>query len=266
MMRKIISLSAVIFFTAASIGLAEVPASFQLKPGSTPQEIIKCTDDLMRGESSQGKSELIVITPNWTRHRYFSFWNVGYEKSYVRITDPEIEKGTGSLRIGFNFWHYVAKAERTIKLSPSLMLQPWIGSDFTNDDLVKMSSISRDYHQELVGEETIDGFKAYKIKLVPDPKAPVVWGGAMAWVRKEGTCIPLKVEYYDEDGELVRTLTYSEIQVMDDREIPAAMTMQYVHRPDQKSILRILSIDYGISIDDKTFTIENLENQGEAAW
>ncbi len=32
-------------------------------------------------------------------------------------------------------WEYLKNTETTIKIPPSMMLQSWNGSDFTNDDL-----------------------------------------------------------------------------------------------------------------------------------
>ena len=261
MTKKFASSAFLGIFLAWALGLGTiVPATGAEVPSA--QEILRCTDDHMRGQTRQGRHELLVITPRWTRHRYFEYWTKGYDKAFVRITDPESERGTGSLKLGFNFWHYIAQAERTIKLAPSLMLQPWIGSDFTNDDLVQMSSISRDYTGTLVGEVEMQGFPAYQIKLVPHPNAPVVWGGLMVWTRK-ADCVPLKIEYYDEAGKLVRTLDYSEIKWFDDREIPAALNMQWVKTPNRKSILRALEVKYNRPIPDHIFTIENLENRGE---
>jgi outer membrane lipoprotein-sorting protein len=235
---------------SASIGSAEE---------LTATEIVKKMDQLLRGKTSVGTYEMTVVTPNWERTLRMDAWSIGNEMTFIRITSPAKEAGVGSLRIETNMWDYLPKVERIIKIPPSMMMQPWMGSDFTNDDLVKESSVVKDYTHELLGKEDIDGFNAYKIALIPKPDAPVVWGKVIAYVRASDF-VPLREEYYTEKGKLVRVLTFSDIKKMDDRVIPTTWVMQPVDDPGKHTMLKIEKIVFNQSIPENVFTLENLKH------
>ncbi len=95
--------------------------------------------------------------------------------SFAEILSPKKDAGNRFLLINDNMWHYVPKLQQTIKISPSMMLQSWMGSDFTNDDIVKQSSLIDDYTHTLEGRETVRGVECFKVVLVPKPNAAVVW-------------------------------------------------------------------------------------------
>jgi outer membrane lipoprotein-sorting protein len=225
----------------------------------TAKEIVKRMDQLLRGRTSVGTYEMTVTTPNWERTLRMDAWSEGIEKTFIRITSPAKEAGVGSLRIETNMWDYLPKVERIMKIPPSMMMQPWMGSDFTNDDLVKESSVVKDYTHELLGVEKIATFDAHKIGLTPKPEAPVVWGKIIAYVRTSDF-VPLREEYYTEKGKLVRVLTFSDIKRMDDRVIPTTWLMQPVDEPGKHTMLKIERIVFYQPILEDIFTLENLKH------
>ena len=148
----------------------------------------------------------------------FKFWSEGTEKSFILMLAPARDKGVTFLKIGREMWNYIPRINRVIKIPPSMMLQSWMGSDFTNDDLVKESSVVDDYTHEFLGREEEAGFDAYKVALTPKPTAPVVWAKIVEWIRVDDY-VPLKAEYYNERGELIRTLVFLDIEEMGGRTI-----------------------------------------------
>ena len=130
----------------------------------TGQDIVKRSDDLMRGDTSQGKYKMTVITPDWQRTLELDAYSTGRDRTFIRVLAPAKEAGVTSLRVKTNMWNYLPKVERVIKIPPSMMLQPWMGSDYTNDDLVKESSIVYDYTHTITGQEKIGADTAYKIE------------------------------------------------------------------------------------------------------
>ncbi len=138
-----------------------------------------------------------------------------------------------------------------------MMMQAWMGSDFTNDDLVKESSIVEDYLHRLTGEVKMDGFDAYRIEAVPKPDAPVVWDKILYWVRK-GDYVPLRQEFYSERGELIRVMTFSEIKETGGRVIPTLWRMRPVKKEGKETVLRIIDVEFNKSIDEDVFTLRNL--------
>jgi len=223
------------------------------------QELVKCSDDLMRGDTSRGTYKMTVLTPQWERTLELKAYSIGRDKTFIRIISPPKEAGITTLRIDNNMWNYLPKVERTIKVPPSMMLQPWMGSDFTNDDLVKESSIVYDYTHRIVAEEDIDGMPAYKIELTPKPEAAVTWGKLILWVRRED-CVPLREEFYTEHGKLVKVLQYSKIKQMSDRVIPTIWKMTSVTREGHYTIIEILDVVYNKPIDENIFTMANLKS------
>jgi outer membrane lipoprotein-sorting protein len=139
-----------------------------------------------------------------------------------------------------------------------MMLQSWNGSDFTNDDLVRESNLSRDYEQKLIGEEEIDSELCWKIHLDPRPDAPVVWGKLLYWVRKEDYT-PARVDYYDEKGKLMRYMLFSEIKKFGKRKIPSVWTMVNEVKPGHSTSLKILDMEFDIKISDRKFSFQELE-------
>lgn len=224
----------------------------------TAREIVRRADQLLRGKTSVGKYQMTVITPNWERTLDMDVWSVGTKKTFIRITAPPKEAGVGSLRIETNMWNYLPKVERIIKIPPSMMMQAWMGSDFTNDDLVKESSVVEDYSQEMLDVETLDGYETYKIALTPNPDAPVVWGKIVFNIRTSDFD-PVREEFYSEGGKLVRVMTFSDFKKMDDRVIPTTWIMQPVDEPEKRTILRVDEIHFNQPISDSIFTLENLK-------
>ena len=221
-------------------------------------EIIKKAEDLMRGKSSYSEMSMQIIRPKWTRTLEFKGWAKGKELSLLYITAPARDKGQVFLKRETEMWNWVPSIERMIKIPPSMMMQSWMGSDLTNDDLIKESSISRDYIQKVVGEEEQQGYICWKIELTPKEDAPVVWGKIISWISKE-KFFTLKNEYYDEDEYLVNVETLSNIRNVGDRTIPTRFEMVPVEKEGQKTVMEFKHVDFDIDIKDSFFSIQNLK-------
>jgi outer membrane lipoprotein-sorting protein len=175
----------------------------------------------------------------------------------IYITSPAKEKGQVFLKRKNEMWNWVPTIERMIKIPPSMMMQSWMGSDFTNDDLVRESSLVKDYKHKLAGEEKLQGYDCYKIELTPHIDAPVVWGKILMWISKEEYHW-LKGKFYDEDGELVNTEILSEIKMMDDREMPTRMEMIPADKDGHKTILIFDEIEFNVDLDESFFSQQNM--------
>jgi outer membrane lipoprotein-sorting protein len=222
------------------------------------RELVDRADTLLWGKTLQGEFEMTIATARWQRTLALRAWMERPKRSFIRILAPAKEKDIGSLRIGAEMWNYLPNVERTIKIPPSMMLQPWMGSDFTNDDLVKQSSAVDDYTQRILRTETADGAAAYVVEALPKPDAAVVWGKILYWVRKSDF-IPLKQEYYSERGELVRVLTFSQVRVMGDRTMPTRWEMRPSDKPGNATTIVVKSALYDRTIDPEIFTQRNLQ-------
>lgn len=223
----------------------------------TAKAIIEKSDQLMRGKTQKGIYTMKVIRPDWQRSMRFKFWSEGTEKSFILILAPAKDRGITFLKINREMWNYIPKINRVIKIPPSMMMQSWMGSDFTNDDLVKESSIVHDYNHTLLGKETESGFEAYKIELKPKPEAAVVWDKIIEWVRVKDY-VPLKAEYYNERDELVRTLVFWDIKKMNDRTIPTRIELIEEKKPGRKTVLVLEEVEFDKPIRKSVFTKQYL--------
>lgn len=225
---------------------------------TTAQDIIDKADKLMRGNSSYSEMTMIIQRPKWKRELRLKGWAKGTNYSLLYITYPAKEKGQVFLKRDNEMWNYIPSIERMIKLPPSMMMQSWMGSDMTNDDLVKGASIVKDYTHKIVKEEKIGDYGCYVIELTPKEEAAVVWGKILSWVSKKGF-MTLKNEYYDEDNYLVNSEKLTNIKNVGDRIMPTRFEIVPVEKPNQKTILEFTSIKFEVDIDDKFFSIQNMK-------
>ena len=223
----------------------------------TAREIIDRVDRLLRGESSRGRITMELTTEHWARSLDMEVWSLGVEHSLVRVQSPAREAGTATLKAGQEVWNYLPRVDRTIKVPPSLMMGSWMGSHFTNDDLVKEGRIVDDYDFEISFEGEREGVEVWEFQLTPRPEAPVIWGRIDEQVRK-ADLMPTWIRYYDEDGGLVRTMTFSDYRTMGDRLVPASMLVIPADKPEEHTVLTYHELDFGISLDENFFSLRNL--------
>ena len=224
----------------------------------TAEEIVKKAEDAVKGNSARGTIEMTVTTPDYTRTMKMESWWVGNEKALIVIRAPKKEAGNKTLKIGNEMWNYLKNTETTIKVPPSMMLQSWNGSDFTNDDLVRESNLNQDYTMTLLGKDTVESTECWKIELQPHPDAPVVWGRLLYWVRV-GDNLPARIDYFDEKGERIRHLLYSDHKVIGNRKIPTRWVMHNDIKEGRQTEIRLLEMQFDVKISDRVFSFRELE-------
>ncbi|MBB3188153.1 outer membrane lipoprotein-sorting protein [Microbacter margulisiae] len=228
----------------------------------TAKEIVKKADEKNRGLTSQGEMTMTIVRPTWSRSISMKSWAKGTTYAMVLITSPAQDKGQVFLKIKTDMWNWLPSIERMIKIPPSMMMQSWMGSDFTNDDLVKESSIVTDYNQHLLGKEEVRGMLCYKIELIPLPDAAVTWGKVIMWVTVNGFN-EWKAEYYDEDMTLINVMNAYNIRRMGDRDIPTRLEIIPVEHKDQKTILETQSAIFNQPISTGFFSQQNMKQLSE---
>jgi len=221
-------------------------------------EIIKQADKKMQGESNEAVMTMTIQRPDWSREIDLKSWSVGTKNSLILITAPARDEGTAFLKRGKEIWNWQPRIDRVIKLPPSMMMQSWMGSDFTNDDLVKESSVVNDYEHFYEKDTTIRGYLCWKIRMKPKPEAAVVWGHVDVYIEKKDY-LELLILYFDEDGYLVNTMELSDIQEMGGRVIPTRLEMVPADEPDHKTIIKYHQMKFDIPINDSFFSLQNMK-------
>jgi outer membrane lipoprotein-sorting protein len=221
-------------------------------------EIVEKSEELLRGNSSHAKLEIKIIRPSWERTMQMESWSSGNDYALILITEPVKEKGTVFLKRHDELWNWIPRISRTIKLPPSMMSQSWMGTDMSNDDLVRQSSIVTDYHHKILGSATINERDCHILELIPKEEAAVVWGKVKMWVDKE-TYIQLKVEQFDEDNELVNTALAYDIIKVGKRVIPTKFEITPADESGNKTIMEYKFIEFDIDISDSFFSLQNMK-------
>lgn len=222
------------------------------------KEIVRKSNDKLRGTNSYGEMTMTIQRPTWSREISLKSWSEGNDYSLILITAPARDKGTVFLKKDKEIYNWVPSIERTVKLPPSMMMQSWMGSDFNNDDLVQESSIVDDYTHKLDGEKTIDGRDCWKIILTPKPEAAVVWGKIVSYISKK-EYLQMRSEFYDEDGELVNIMEGSEVKEIGGRLLPSKLTMTPVDEEGHHTVLTYQNLDFDVKIPDGFFTTQNMK-------
>ena len=224
----------------------------------TAIQIIEKADQLQRGENNKGEMAMTIIRPKWERTITMKTWSKGRDYSLTYITSPVKDKGQVFLKRNSEMWNWVTTINRMIKLPPSMMSQGWMGSDYSNDDILKESSIVVDYTHKIMGDDMVDGISCYKLNLSPKEDAAVVWGKVVKWISKEEFW-QLKTEYYDEDNELIRTEIASEVKQFDDRRLPSKLEIIPADKPGQRTVVNIISSSFNVKLDEGFFSQQNMK-------
>ena len=223
----------------------------------TAQEMVKKSEDIMQGETNRMLITMEVATPSWKREYRMQSAMKGRTKTLIELSYPLEKKGEVYLKENMQLWSYLPKVERKILIPPSSMLQPFLGSDFSYDDLVKASQLSQDYLCSLIGEEELGGEKALFFELTPKKEAAVVYGGVRLWLR-QGDYVPLRQEFYDEKNNLIKTLDFSGIKLMYGHNIPTLWKMTNNFEKGRQTIITVREAEFDLPIEDKVFSHQRL--------
>lgn len=218
--------------------------------------ILDKIDKLYRSSQSIASMTMKIKTPYWKREMKLKSWTKGLENTFVVIEYPRKDKGVATLKKANEMWNYFPKINKVIKVPPSMMMGSWMGSDFTNDDLVKENTMKNDYASKIMREND----SVFYIELIPKKETVTVWGKIVLKVEKK-RLIPLIQEYYDEKGELVRSMIFTKVKKIAGKEIPMKMTLTPLKKKGHKTIIEYTKIDFNTKIKDSFFSKRNLQRR-----
>jgi outer membrane lipoprotein-sorting protein len=221
-------------------------------------DLIRKAMDNWRGLTSYADMTMTIHRPDWERSMTMRSWSKGDKQSLVRVVEPKKDAGNGTLLNDNNMWTYTPKINRIIKVPSSMMSQSWMGSDFSNKDISKSTDIIDQYDHSLIATEARDGHTLYTVESIPHEDAAVVWGKEILTVRDDYVLI--EHQFWDQDGELVKSMKSLEIEEMGGRPVARKMRMGKVDTPDEWTQLTINSIEFDLELADNLFTLSNLRN------
>ena len=229
--------------------------NFSFIYSQSPLEIIKIADNRLRGNSSYSEITITIVRPKWEKKMSVKSWSRGTDYSVSLVTSPAKEKGSVFLKRKKEAWNYLPTIERTIKLPPSMMTQNWMGTDFSNDDLIKQSSMVVDYNHKIIGTEIIENLNCWKLELIPTEEASVVWGKLIVWIDKKDF-MQLKTEFYDEDLEIVNKMVGSNIKVFNNKKLPSILENYPLDEEGNKTVIEYNIWDFNVSIPENYFSTQ----------
>jgi len=239
------------FYAAAGAAAQDIDAA----------DIVRKLMDNYRGLTSYSEMTMIIHRTDWERSMTMRAWTEGEKHTLVRVVEPKKDAGNGTLSVDGNMWTYTPKINRVIKIPSSMMSQSWMGSDFSNNDVSKDTDIIDQYDQTLLEQYEQDGFQVYVIEAIPHEEAAVVWGKEILIVRDDW--VLLKQEFWDQDGELVKTLETLEIAAMGGRNVATVMRMGKRENLEEWTELRTAAAEFDLELPANQFTLSNLRNPRE---
>ncbi len=225
-------------------------------------ELVHSLDQLYRSDDSYAEMSMHIVTPHWERTLTMKAWSRGIDKTFIRILSPAREAGMASLRIGTEMWNYLPNTSSTVRIPPSMMAGSWMGSDITNNDIVREITYVNDYTYSYTTDTTLTSAQTdgvVYIELLPKSSTAVVWSSIVFAVRIEDT-MPLWEKYYDSHGALIKTVTYSDVQEMDGRTIPAQMQVIPADKEGRSTTITWSHAEFNRGLDSSIFSLSNLQS------
>jgi len=241
---------------------AAIPCAIGAETNALPdaREIVRRSNDLLRDTNSYAVVVMEITRPKWSRSVTLEAWTSGSDNAFIRTLSPRKDKGVTFLKRGREAWNYVPAIDRVIKIPPAMMLQAWMGSDFTNDDVVRADSIVTDYEHKVVRAEEREGKLCWVVEAIPKPNAPVVWG-KLRFMVDQANYGAERIEYEDEDGELVKYGEATDVSLVEGRELATTFVMHDVTRPGNRTTIKYRRITFSPNLDEDTFTLKNLRRK-----
>lgn len=219
-------------------------------------QLIDQMEEIYRGDASIATLTMTIETPEYQRSLTLESKNKGTENSLIRILEPARDRGITTLKLGEEMWNYFPKINKVIKVPPSMMMGSWMGSDFTNDDLVQQTKLTDEYSLSL--EETAD---RYNITLIPKQNTVTVWGRIDYLIDKQ-MMLPVGQRYYDDKGVTIRELTFSEPRDYGGILLPSRLTMVPLNKKGHKTTVSYDALEFNSGdVTDDDFTLRNLKSQ-----
>lgn len=215
-------------------------------------ELLEKMDSLYQQENSYAKMTMEITTPDYQRTMTMETWSIGLDYSLVRVLAPQRDRGVATLKREKEMWNYLPKVQRVVKVPPSMMMGSWMGSDFTNDDLMREGSWVDGFHVTLEQEGN-----EYVLNLVAKPDTVTVWGAMQIRINRENL-MPVKQIYFEEDGTAVREMRFSEVKRFGDVTLPTVMELVPLNKPNQFTRITYESMEFNLDIDSEFFTLQNL--------
>ncbi len=222
--------------------------------------ILDRVDRLYRSSTSHSRFEMLIVNPNWERRLVMEIWTRGMNETFIRIEAPKKDAGIATLRRGAEMWNFFPKIDKVMKVPPSMMMGSWMGSDFSNDDLVKESTLIDDYVARPAAAPEGAPPDHHYLELLPRKHTATIWGRILLAVRVDDL-LPVAETYFDEKGRAMRRIDFSEVRDFGGRLMPATMKLVPLHKEGHFTVIRYLEAHFDLELEVDTFGLRNLRKR-----
>ena len=240
-----------ILTVATCIILSIGPAFSETDPKAI--ELLERVDNLYQQDNSHAVMTMEISTPDFSRSMSMESWALGLDYSLVRVLEPKKERGVSTLKRENDMWNYLPKIKKVLKVPPSMMMGSWMGSDFTNDDLMREGSWVDEFDVALSEDDS-----RYTLDLVAKPNTVTVWG-KMQIIIDKSNLMPIKQTYFDEDGSPMREMIFSEVKSFSGVMLPTVMELKPLNKPENVTRVIYESMEFNVDIDEDFFSLQNLK-------
>ena len=244
------------WFAVALLALA--PAGAQ-EPAADAKAIVEKIDQLYRSNTSYARLQMTIVTPDWQRTLELEAWSRGMDQTFILIGSPVKDRGTATLRIKNEMWNFFPKIDKVMRVPTSMMMGSWMGSDFSNDDLVKESTLLDDYTYRLLTPAAARP-DCYYLELKPKAATVTVWAKIEIVVQK-ADYLPVKETYFEESGAAMRAIEFKEVKELGGRKIPTVMELTPTAKPGNRTLIRYLQAEFDRPLPADTFSLQNLQKK-----
>ncbi len=226
----------------------------------TPIEVLNRSYDNQLGKNSISELKMTIVRPQWQRELTLKSWSYGRDYYLIYILSPARDKGQVFLKRENNLWNWIPNINRSIKIPSSMMSGSWMGSDFSNNDLVRERTYVNDYNSKFLDDETKQGFDSYKIELIAKETAPVIWSKIEVWVDKEHFNV-VQADFFNEDNEVISRQEMSDFKYFSDSFLPGIVTITPLKDEGHSTVIETINIEFDLDdIDEEMFSIQRMKN------
>ncbi len=224
-------------------------------PLPTNKQVLAQLDDLYRSKSSHATMTMNVVKRRSTRTLTMEMWTRGQDQALVVIRKPTREAGTATLKNKEELYNYAPRADRLIRIPSGLLGSSWMGSHFSNDDLIRDTSWDKDYTTQLTWKMA-GATRVLLAQMKPKPGAPVVYT-LVLFTMHATHFTPIRSEFYDR-GKLVRTMTYDDVKLISGRRIPHRMVLVPANKPKERTEMIYERFELDVVVPESTFSKRGL--------
>jgi outer membrane lipoprotein-sorting protein len=235
--RNHLALVTVLSLVGVTILQAQIPGGAEILEKMTSVRTVENSKSIMTQ----------TIQTSTGQHRMFELESYSAnegEKSMMRYLRPASIKGQAFLMLNNanDIWTYFPRSNRVRKLASHAKKQNVQGSDFTYEDMGSGDEWLEKFEATNLGPALHLDQRIWTLQLDGIPATEPPYPRIVVKVRQKDY-YPLQVDYYDDGGEILKSLYLEDVQQIEG--VPTAMIMTMRNHQDRtETMMEMISVSY----------------------